>query len=271
MKIMDCETAGSLLHAYFDDELDLASSLEMERHLEGCAACTARLARERSLRARFAATHLGVSASPQLREKIVTALDLTPPSRMAPASLWTQRVLSVAVLAAGVMLLVSLVLVARNPSAELLLAQQIRDGHVRSLMAAHLADVSSSDRHTVKPWFAGKLGFAPTVEDLSDEGFPLVGGRLDYLDHRPMAAIVYKRREHVINLFIWPAEDTAPVSPRLLRENGYQIVHWASAGMTCWAISDLNSGELEEFAKLVESRATRPARGAASDPAPDRK
>src|SRR5262249_31584323 len=136
---------------------------------------------------------------------------------------------------------------------------------------AHLADVGSSDQHTVKPWFAGRLSFAPWVGDLSDEGFPLMGGRLDYLDNRPMAAIVYKRREHVINLFIWPTEDARPHSPRLLRENGYQIVHWADAGMTYWAISDLNATELQQFAKLVESRATRPPSDAASDPVPDHK
>jgi anti-sigma factor RsiW len=165
----------------------------------------------------------------------------------------------------------SVILVVSRPSAERLLAQQIRDGHVRSLMAGHLSDVVSSNRHRVKPWFAGKLSFAPWVGDLSDKDFPLTGGRLDYLNNRPMAAIVYKRREHVINLFIWPSEHPRPESTRLFRENGYQILHWAEAGMTYWAISDLNADELQEFAKLVESRATRPASGIPSDPAADQK
>jgi anti-sigma factor RsiW len=265
---MNCQTAESLLHAYFDDELDLLSSLDIERHLEACATCSARLTRERALRARIAASLPGFPTPPHLRESIALALDrLAPPSKPT-TRWWSVRARRLVPLAAAVMLLVSAIVVTSRPSAELLLARQIRDGHVRSLMAAHLADVTSSDRHTVKPWFAGKLSFSPWVGDLSDEGFPLVGGRLEYLNDRPVAAIVYKRREHIINLFIWPADGARPDSARLLREKGYQVVHWADSGMAYWAISDLNSDELTEFTRLVESRATQSTSAAASDPVP---
>jgi anti-sigma factor RsiW len=130
-------------------------------------------------------------------------------------------------------------------------AQDVVVNHVRSLLADHLTDVASSDRHTVKPWFAGKLDFAPSVVDLSAEGFPLVGGRLDYLEHRPVAALVYGRRKHTINLFIWPSEHASGGAPQSTTNQGYQIAHWHEAGTTYWAISDLNSGELRQFVQLI--------------------
>ena len=251
---MDCRTAESLLHGYFDDELDLATSIEIERHLESCPACAARLAREWSLRARISASSLRFSRPSDLTGKITSILGLRgnatrPASRSVPP-----RALWVASVAAALLALVSVALIGRPPSAESLLAQQIRDGHVRSLMVTHLTDVASSDRHTVKPWFAGKLDFSPWVEDLSQEGFSLVGGRLDYLDNHQAAALVFKRREHVINLFQWPNDDDRSEALRARRANGYQIVHWRDSGMTFWTVSDLNAEELREFADLVRSR-----------------
>jgi anti-sigma factor RsiW len=251
---MDCRTAESLLHGYFDDELDLAASIEIERHVESCRACAARLARERSLRARISASSLHFAGPGDLPGKIATNLGLpgnaTRPARRAPP----RQALWVASCAVALLTLASIALIERPPSAESLLAQQIRDGHVRSLMVRHLADVASSDQHTVKPWFAGKLDFSPWVEDLSQEGFSLVGGRLDHLDNHQAAALVFKRREHFINLFQWPSDGDRSEALRRRRENGYQIVHWRESGMTFWAVSDLNAEELREFADLVRSR-----------------
>ena len=132
-----------------------------------------------------------------------------------------------------------------------LVAQQVVSSHIRSMMLDHLVDVPSSDQHTVKPWFNGKLDFAPDVKDFADQGFPLAGGRLDYVDNRTVAALVYQRRKHSINLFIWPSPGANDQSAQQSSVNGYNIIHWTRSGATYWAVSDVNSADLSEFAKLA--------------------
>jgi anti-sigma factor RsiW len=130
-----------------------------------------------------------------------------------------------------------------------LIAESVLSSHVRSLMGAHLLDVPSSDRHTVKPWFNGKLDFSPDVRNFAAQGFPLIGGRIDYVGGRPVAALVYQRRQHIINLFTWPSSAAAGGESEVTH-NGYHVLHWNSAGMAWWTVSDLNAGELRQFENL---------------------
>jgi anti-sigma factor RsiW len=139
-----------------------------------------------------------------------------------------------------------------RPLADDLLGRDIVASHVRSLMASHLTDVPSSDQHTVKPWFNGRLDFSPPVKDLTGEGFPLIGGRLDYLAGRSVAALVYQRRLHVINLMVWPAPGEPDHSQTAAPHQGYRVLHWTQGGMTYWAVSDLNENEMKEFVRLVQ-------------------
>ena len=148
----------------------------------------------------------------------------------------------------------SIVPLLRRPLTTDLLVDEIVSGHVRSLMADHLTDVASSDKHTVKPWFDGKLDFSPAVVDLADHGFPLVGGRLDYLRNRSVAALVYARQKHFINLFVWPSTRDGGVGEPKLSRHGFNVIHWKASEMTYWAVSDLNPAELEEFAGLIRER-----------------
>jgi anti-sigma factor RsiW len=133
--------------------------------------------------------------------------------------------------------------------------QEVISGHVRSLMANHLTDVTSSDQHTVKPWFDGKLEFSPPVPDLTTQNFPILGGRLDYVGNRPVAALVYRRRQHVINLFIWPSTPAAGGGETQLTQRGYNLIHWTTAGMVYCTVSNLNLEELQEFVRLVQQHA----------------
>jgi anti-sigma factor RsiW len=165
---------------------------------------------------------------------------------------WSWPKVLVPLAATCLALLIALPLLTRHP-AEDRLVEEIVSAHVRSLMAntSHLTDVASSDQHTVKPWFTGKLPFSPPVTDFAAQGFPLVGGRLDYIAERPIAALVYQRRKHLINLFIWPATQAANSGRELRSTQGYNIVHWIQGGMVHWAISDVNAGDLQEFARVV--------------------
>jgi anti-sigma factor RsiW len=192
-----------------------------------------------------------------LRGRIGAALTDADPASTAPrrSLFWTLRQSQWlgmgAAFACGVIASVAVSLFYAASNDEDRLSREILAGHVRSLMVAHLADVDSSDQHTVKPWFNGKLDFSPPVHDLASEGFPLVGGRLDYLNQRPVAALVYRRQQHTINLFVWPSGGSSPKEVKLVSRQGFHVADWSDSDMQYWAVSDLNPAEMREFANLL--------------------
>jgi anti-sigma factor RsiW len=243
---MSCSRAD-WLHGYFDGELDAARAAEFEAHLAGCPACAAALARQQALRDAIAGASLYAPATASLRARVRTAL---PPRR---AALRPGRLAWIAA-AAAVVVLVGLWptgWLRPEPPPERLVLASVLDAHVRSLQPGHLTDVLSSDRHTVKPWFDGRLDFSPPVADLAPEGFPLTGGRLDVVGGRSVAALVYARRKHVVSLFVWPTE-RAETPARSGSANGYQWAHWARGGMSFWAVSDTAAEDLAEFVRLLQ-------------------
>jgi anti-sigma factor RsiW len=252
---MTCQQARGLQHAHADGDLDVVRVMEMEEHLRHCPACLRATANIGNLKSAFKSEGLYHKASPQL-EKQVRALvraEARQASGWGPFR-WSWLKLAIPIGAAGALATLVLMITLHAPPSGQQLVQEITSSHVRSLMASHLTDVASSDQHTVKPWFSGKLDFSPRVQDLSDRGFPLVGGRLDYLANRPVAALVYERRKHVINLFVWPATGgNAGGAPELTTRQGYSLVRWNQGGMMHWAISDLNARELTDFVQLIRS------------------
>lgn len=254
---MACDTMTALLPRYLDDELDALSSLNVETHLETCTKCRQFLENQRTLRSALRAPALYYSASDHLRRDILNAVRKEEQSARVPAERWWRRYSILATCAVLLLLVWGFWRSRMLPSETDALTQEIIAGHVRSLMAAHLTDVPSSDRHTVKPWFNGRLDFAPSVEDLADEGFPLVGGRLDYIAERPVAALIYRRQKHHINLFIWPDTSSVNTGLTVQERRGYHVIHWVSSGITYWLVSDLNQKELEDFAQRYQARITQ--------------
>ncbi len=248
---MSCQEVRELLDGYVDTELDVVTTLQFERHLKECAGCQGFFERYEQFTRAVQANMPRFDAPAGLESKIRSQLGL-PPGRQAsvrttPFADWGRWAVAASLI--GVLLLTgTLLMLLKRRSGSDLLAEQVVSGHIRSLMANHLSDVASTDQHTVKPWFSGKLDFAPVVKDLAPEGFPLTGGRLDYLDDRSVAALVYKRRQHTINLFLWPSP-TSESGPRTLTIKGFNIIHWTQGHMTYWAISDLNATELRDFAQ----------------------
>ena len=174
-----------------------------------------------------------------------------PSARTRPAELWRRWMSMASAFAVGMAASVAVLLVLRGNVEEVRIEQSVVDNHVRSLMGAHLVDVQSSDRHTVKPWFAGKLDYAPPVRDLAPAGAPLVGGRLDYLGQRPVAALVYRMNQHTINVFVWPASVDSSRDVAFSVRQGFNVARWSSDGMQFWAVSDLNADDLRKVVDLL--------------------
>jgi anti-sigma factor RsiW len=249
---VNCHETQRWLAGYLDGELDLVSAVAIEEHLKTCARCAQAYANQQALQVAIRGSGLYAPAPIALQQRIQMSVRQASNGAPAPRLLRWRWYSVAAALACVALLMWGLGRTWVVPAADDRLAVAVLDSHVRSLMTDHLTDVLSSDRHTVKPWFAGKLDFSPLVEDLASQGFPLVGGRLDYLDGRPVAALVYQRQRHIINLFTWPAPQATDAAAQAEVRQGYNQIHWTQAGMTYWAMSDLNVDELQAFVQLVQ-------------------
>jgi len=246
---MTCDEAEILLSALIDGELDAGHVREVEAHVAECPRCAAALAAYRQMNQAIAAADLSYTAPPALRRRIEASL---PQVRVAPSrrSVLKGFAMGSAVSALAATGLVAIVL--RNDDEQRIMSEVV-SAHLRSLQAGHLTDVISTDQHTVKPWFNGKLDVSPPVIDLTAQGFTLIGGRLDYVDARAIGAVVYRRRQHVINLFVAQTASTERRAAGIETVQGFNIRHWSDRGLNYWAVSDLAKDELAEFGDKFES------------------
>ena len=245
---MTCDEARILLHALIDGELDAGHAREVEDHIAGCPACAAQLNAYRQMSKAVADADLRYTAPPALRRRIEAALPQPlVPNRRAVLRGFAMGSAVSAIAATG---LVAIVL---RGDDEQRIESEVVSAHLRSLQAGHLTDVVSTDQHTVKPWFNGKLDVAPPVVDLTALGFTLIGGRLDYVDARPIAAVVYRRRAHVINLFVAQTASTERRAAKMDAIQGFNIRRWSERGLNYWAVSDLAADELAEFGDKFEA------------------
>jgi anti-sigma factor RsiW len=277
-----CDDNARLLNGYIDGELDLVRSLEIEEHLKSCQECARELWNQQTLRKAFRSSNLHERAPKGLADRIrasiaqqcananvsestqqVQAAEASPrvvaeaqkaplPVVTAKRATWNWLAVAAAILLAVLLTWRILPGLAGRGNSQLL-AQELVSSHIRSLQPDHLFDVQSTDQHTVKPWFDGKLDFSPPVRDLREEGFPLVGGRLDYVDHRAVAALVYRRDQHLINVFVWPEDKQTDDELSTKSLQGYNMIFWEHGGMYLCAVSDLSAGQLQEFAQLLQN------------------
>jgi anti-sigma factor RsiW len=250
---MICRDAQTLMHAYLDAELDPSVCLQYEQHVGECLACKKALAEQQSIQGQMKADSLYFAAPEGLRERLRASLQRQ--SRSASRRFPMHWVAAAACVALCVSLGFALARFSFDASSRDPLTQEVASAHIRSLQADHIVDVPSSDSHQVKPWFAGKMDFSPPTPNLENDGFHLVGGRMDYVDGRPVAAIVYRRREHIINMFVWATSGTDSKDIRQETRQGYNLVHWSKDGMNYWLASDLNLTEMNELAHLLSNRA----------------
>ena len=245
---MACDSQETV-HGYFDGELDAARAAEFERHLQSCAECRSNLQQIKSLSVRMHAADLSERASAQLRARIQKEVGI--PSNAQSTSAWRwlfAPALALVVVAAVFWLALALVQPHTNSAR---ISAELIDAHVRSLQPGHLTDVLSTDQHTVKPWFDGKLDFIPPVADFAEQGFPLEGGRLDVVDGHTVAALVYGRRKHTINLFVWPERGPSAVSDSSGSRQGYNWLLWKAGDMRLCLVSDTSLDDLRELRGLI--------------------
>jgi len=243
-----CVDQELLLGGLVDNELDAANVAMVEAHAARCEGCREELERLQALRSRLRGEGVRHTAPESLRQRIADMPELAPTAANDNRLLrWLGPGLTGAVAA-------SLAMVALLPAGnQSVVDQEIVSSHVRSLQPGHLTDVQTTNQHIVKPWFNGRIDFSPPVPELADQGFPLAGGRLDSINGRTVAAIVYHRRLHTVNLFVWPAKDAAE---RSFAKDGFAVTEWSRNGLRYAAISDIPAAELKQFHQLFEQRSS---------------
>jgi anti-sigma factor RsiW len=246
---MTCEEAEILLHALIDGELDAGHARDVETHVATCPRCTAQLAAYREMSRQVKAADLHYTAPLSLRRRIEASL---PQPQAAPNRRSVLRGFAMGSALSAIAATGLFAIVLRHDD-EQRITSEVVSAHLRSLQAGHLTDVISTDQHTVKPWFNGKLDVSPPVVDLTSQGFTLIGGRLDYLDAREIGAVVYRRRQHIINLFVAQTSNTERRAARMENIQGFNIRIWSEQGMNFWAVSDIAPDELTEFGEKFES------------------
>jgi anti-sigma factor (TIGR02949 family) len=246
---MTCDEARNSLDAYVDGELDLSRQLEMEAHVEGCANCQNEVGQITNFKTLLRSNMPAYLAPPELQSKIRATLQKESRTRHEWFfSYGKQLAYAAALIALGFALSWTWFSVA--PRKDNQLVADAISNHARSLMVSHLLDCTSSDQHTVRPWFNGKLDYSPPVPDLAQAGYSLKGGRIDMLDRRAVAAIVYEHGEHVINLFVWPAGDQK-IDIDLQSQHGYHYCAGNISGFNYFCISDVSGPDLEAFEDAV--------------------
>jgi anti-sigma factor RsiW len=253
-----CSRFELMLHGFIDGELDAAHSFELEQHLATCPHCAAQLKRFQGLKKLVSQKGVRWRAPDHVRAQVLAAIEQEASRQTRPvASVWDRGfglvrqwlfVPSLAALAASLFLVLAPV---QNHAS---IQDEVVASHVRSLLVDHLTDVATSDQHTVKPWFNGKIDFSPPVVDLVSQGFPLVGGRVDYIDARVVAALIYRHGGHLINVFVWPA---APGATAATERDGYNIENWSELGLTFWAVSDVAADDLGRFRENFVEQTTK--------------
>jgi len=250
---MTPETARVLLHAFIDGELDAASTIELKAQIDASPALRQELARLSALQSSVQTLAARFNAPPPLTQRLFAALPAARPEGITAGipSWWRSLAIGATVTAMAFLVWnLSSTFVSRGNNSALL--EEVVSAHVRSLMADHLTDLTSSERHSVKPWLSNRLDFAPPVHDFASEGFSLLGGRLDYVGGKPAAAIVYRHRQHLINVFVWPSAESNDSPVRISNHRGYNSTNFNSGGMSYWTVSDLNSDDLRKLTTLLQ-------------------
>jgi anti-sigma factor RsiW len=250
---MTPETARVLLHAFIDDELDAASAIELRTQIDASPVLRQELARLSALQSSVQTLATRFNAPPALARRLFAVRPAAQPERIKTGIPSWWRTLAVGATAAAMALLawnLSFRFVDRANTPALL--EEVVSAHIRSLMVDHLTDLTSAERHSVKPWLSNRLDFAPSVNDFTSEGFLLLGGRLDYVGGKPVAAIVYRHRQHLINVFVWPSAESNDSPIRTSNHRGYNSTNFNSGGMSYWTVSDLNSADLRKLTTLLQ-------------------